>query len=290
MPKRIDIAVLITCHNRKLKTLACLNALFNQNKLRFNFEFEVFLVDDGSTDGTSEAVRIQFPEVNIIQGDGNLYWNKGMHLSWKTASAGRDFDYYLWLNDDTYLLKNAINQMLSYINSSEVIICGAIRSGIMKQVTYGGYKGDNLIIPNGTFQKIQYFNGNCVLIPKKVFTKVGNLDSWFRHGLGDFDYGLRAAKLEIQSYLSPCFVGICEVHEKLPVWKNSSYSLVVRLKSLYGPLSSCSPIDYFFFEKRHKGFFIAILKIFLTHFQVLMPSYYCNIKFYLLKNGSSKHT
>ncbi len=286
----ISIATLITCHNRKDKTLRCLNALFSQSGLNKNFEIKVFLVDDGCTDGTSQSVAELHPEVNIIEGNGDLYWNRGMHLAWETASAVKDFDYYLWLNDDTYLLKNAIIQMQGYMNSSEVIICGATRSGIMNQVTYGGYIGVNLMIPNDTFQHIHYFNGNCVLIPKNVFTKVGNLDSWFRHGLGDFDYGLRAAKLEVQSYLSPCFVGICEVHEKLPVWKNSSYSLVVRLKSLYGPLSACSPIDYFFFEKRHKGFFIAILKIFLTHFQVLMPSYYVNIKFNLLKNGSSKHT
>ena len=44
------IATLITCHNRKDKTLACLDALFS-NHLPDRVLLDVFLVDDGSTDG-----------------------------------------------------------------------------------------------------------------------------------------------------------------------------------------------------------------------------------------------
>ena len=72
-----------------------------------SFSIEVFLVDDCSTDGTSTALQIQYPSIKIIQGDGNLYWNRGMHLAWKTAAASKEFDYFLWLNDDTLLEKNA---------------------------------------------------------------------------------------------------------------------------------------------------------------------------------------
>ena len=69
------IAAIITCHNRKEKTLVCLKSLFQiiQN-------IDVFLTDDGSTDGTSEAVKKIYPQVNIIQGDGNLFWSRGMYI------------------------------------------------------------------------------------------------------------------------------------------------------------------------------------------------------------------
>ena len=83
------IAAIITCHNRKEKTLVCLKSLFQiiQN-------IDVFLTDDGSTDGTSEAVKKIYPQVNIIQGDGNLFWSRGMYIAWKEAVKG-GYDYYL---------------------------------------------------------------------------------------------------------------------------------------------------------------------------------------------------
>ena len=73
------IAALITCFNRKEKTILCLTNLFKQPLLN-NFELDVFLTDDGCTDGTAEAVGKMFPQVHIIKGDGNLFWNRGMYM------------------------------------------------------------------------------------------------------------------------------------------------------------------------------------------------------------------
>ena len=51
------IATLLTCHNRKEKTLKCLNSITAQHIPKQVGKIDVFLVDDGSTDGTSEAVK-----------------------------------------------------------------------------------------------------------------------------------------------------------------------------------------------------------------------------------------
>lgn len=93
--KPVKIAVLLTCFNRVLKTINCLEALYAQQGLNIRFVVEIFLVDDGSTDGTSEAVSNKFPEVIIIKGNGSLFWNKGMHLAWETASMRQKYDFYL---------------------------------------------------------------------------------------------------------------------------------------------------------------------------------------------------
>ena len=84
------IAVLLTCHNRKDKTLLCLKALYDQEGLNSDYLIEVFLVDDASTDGTAAAIKDKFPLVNIIQGNGYLFWNQGMRLAWKTATKTKD--------------------------------------------------------------------------------------------------------------------------------------------------------------------------------------------------------
>ena len=66
----------MTVHNRREKTLACLKLCYEQiESLRSEYAFSVYLTDDASTDGTAEAVSREYPDVNIIKGNGSLYWN-----------------------------------------------------------------------------------------------------------------------------------------------------------------------------------------------------------------------
>lgn len=267
-----SIAVLLTCHNRSDKTLTCLTNLYNCT-IPENHILEVFLVDDGSTDGTAEKIKIQFPAVTIIQGDGNLYWNRGMHLAWETASKTKDYDYYLWLNDDTFLREEAFQILLSQ-TFDNAIVCGTTQSKLTQEMTYGGFRKnpDRLIVPDGSFQESDYCNGNCVLIPKAVFQVLGNLDPVFHHAVGDFDYSLRARKRGIELYIAPRFIGFCESHSELPKWLTPSVSLRNRLKSLYSANSGCYPPQFFIFDKRHNGFFVACFHYFTIHLRAIVPS------------------
>ncbi|NGY37403.1 glycosyltransferase family 2 protein [Flavobacterium sp. XN-5] len=269
MPK---IAVLLTCHNRKEKTLQCLDALYAQQGLDADFNIEVFLVDDGSTDGTAEAIASQFPKVTIIAGDGNLYWNRGMHLAWQTAAATNDFDYYLWLNDDTFLEMNALEVLLSKTQRNS-IVCGTTKSSFASRVTYGGYSNSQkgLLVPNGKFQECDYFNGNCVLVSKAAYDIVGNLDPVFHHALGDFDYSLRAKKLGVTLYIGPDFIGACESHTELPKWRSPEVNVLKRIKSLYTATNGCYPPHFFVFDKRHNGLLVASFHFLTINLRALMP-------------------
>lgn len=71
------IAVLLTVFNRKEQTLLCLQRLQDQPSPE-EFKIVTYLTNDGCTDGTPEAVRREFPDVHIINGDGNLFWNRGI--------------------------------------------------------------------------------------------------------------------------------------------------------------------------------------------------------------------
>jgi GT2 family glycosyltransferase len=274
----MKIAVLITCHNRKEKTLQCLNLLFKQNGIKVVYEIEVYLVDDGCTDGTPDAVIQQFPQVNIIKGTGNLYWNRGMHLAWTTAANTKDYDYYLWLNDDTFLFENAILDLLSH-NNIAALVTGSTKSEKSQIFTYGGYNKRTPTIPNGQFQQCDYSNGNILLVSKLIFDKLGKNDPLFHHALGDFDYTSRAKKLGIEIISSPQWSGYCEKHIEKPKWVNNS-NVFIRLKNLNTPLSGCSPKELFIFEYRHNGLFLAIFHFLTTHFKCLFPKI-----FHLLKNN-----
>lgn len=266
------IAVLITCHNRKLKTLQCLNNLYAQQGISILFKFDVFIVDDGCTDNTATEIRNQLPDIKIIAGNGNLYWNRGMHLAWETAVATKEYDYYLWLNDDTFLYDNAINELLLKKTLDE-IVCGSTQSDTNNTATYGGYNNpsNKIVLPNGKFQNVDYCNGNFVLIPKAVFKIVGNLDPFFHHAIGDFDYTLRAKKLGVKLYVAPIYIGTCESHSSVPRWRSTSENLTNRLKFLYAPTSGCHPFQYFVFDKRHNGVLIAIFHFMSIHLRAIIP-------------------
>jgi GT2 family glycosyltransferase len=272
MTQRLNI--LITCHNRKDKTLKCLKALYNQTVRGFEFNFDVFLVDDGSSDGTSDAVKMQYPQVRIIEGNGYLYWNGGMRLAWHTASKENgSVDYYLWLNDDTYLNSNALQLFFESIREDDnLIYVGATRSVVNNEITYSGYdKSNNIIVPNSSFQLCHHFNGNFVIIPTSVFEKLGNLSPYFSHALGDIDYGLRASRSGVHAYLLPDSIGYCEAHDMLPLWKDPNEILLKRIRHLYSPLSGCSPKEMFYFKLNNYGLKDAILTMITLHVRLFFP-------------------
>lgn len=272
------IATLITCHNRKAKTLACLSALF-QNTLPDGYALDVFLVDDGSTDGTASAVREQYPAVNIVTGDGQLFWNRGMHLAWQFAAKARDYDFYLWLNDDTDMFPHALAYMLAAATATknEAVIVAPICSRVTGKTTYSGYQSngdfrqDIRIEPSSELVPLTYFGGNLVLIPRTVFDALGPLDPLFHHAIGDFDYGFRVKKAGFKSYLASEHLAYCETHDTLPKWCLPSVPLRQRWSTLYSPLGHSHPYYFFRYELRHFGLIVAMRHLLSINARMLFP-------------------
>jgi len=269
----INIAILITCHNRKEKTLNSLRSLYESN-ISDNISFDTFLVDDGSKDGTSVAIGNKFPDVNIIKGTGSLFWNRGMHLAWQTAISKKKYDFYIWLNDDTYIFKDSIEVLLesSFKKKNKCIICGTTLNSTLSDVTYGGKdKKGNLIVPNGKVQECYYINGNFVLVPYRVYSEVGILDPIFPHAIGDYEYGLRSLKKGIKSYIPSKAIGVCEKNSSPPRWCLPEVPFLERIKNLYSPLGNSHPYYFFIYEFRHKGLFIALKHLISIHIRLAFP-------------------
>lgn len=275
----ISIAILLTCHNRKDKTIHCLAALYDQIGITDAYSIEVFLVDDASTDGTADVIKINFPEVNIIAGNGNLFWNRGMHLAWETAAATKDFDYYLWLNDDTILDPTSLLELIkthaiaTSFEQREVIITAACRSDINNDIfSYGGRNEEGSVIPNGTLQSCKYINGNCVLVPKAVYKILGNLSEDYTHGIGDFDYGLRALQIGFKCFTTKDYIATCEPNSEIAGWCNPNLSLLKRWSLFHSP-KGLNIREYNFFRKRFWGkkwIFFTVK----AYFKMLFPRFY----------------
>ena len=255
------IAVLLTVHNRRPTTLACLRTLFAQ-PLPVDHELIVYLVDDGSTDGTTAAVNAAFPEIQVIPGDGNLFWCNGMRLAWQHA-AQTNPDFYLWLNDDTTMLPGAILQLLEshqqacQLGTDAVIVVGACRDPLTGKRSYGGKirPGPHPLIlrdlePTGQISACNTFQGNCILVSNQVYQRVGIMDT-FHHGFGDIDYGLRASAAGCAIYMTPQFIAECEANPVPSYWYKGP-GRRVRWR-LLNSRKGMPPADWYKFARRHCG-------------------------------------
>ena len=253
----INVAVLLTVYNRRVKTLSCLKALFEQVDLPNNVQIKVLLVDDNSQDDTSAAIAKYYPQVLVLQGGGNLYWSGGMRLAFGEALK-EGFDYYLWLNDDTMLYPTSLAKLLeiSHYLKDQPIIAASIKDPERGQLIYGGVKRMHhwrplkftLIPPGEKPIPVETMNGNCVLIPDSTAQRVGNLDKAFTHGMGDFDYGLRAHKLGYQVYLSPGYYGECQQNHAI----DTHDPFFERWKKLLSP-RGLPPREWAVFARRYAG-------------------------------------
>lgn len=262
------VAVIITVYNRKETTLKCLNSLNLLLKSNTWLSGDIFMTDDGSTDGTSDAVLESYPNVHVIQGNGNLYWAGGMNKAWNAACSHGDYDYYIWLNDDAVLYKNAFDLIFEPINyyGDQVIVSGAFKDA-KGFPSYGGRdKNKKILTPNGTFQPIFYMNGNLTLIPSAVEKLLGHLDELFIHIGGDWDYGLRAKSMGIKVVLTKDYVGMTNRHDGNEFKGN----LRDRIKQLYS--KKHNPFRIWRFYMRHFGLRSALSEFIKQHVLFLFPN------------------
>lgn len=254
----MHIAVIITCHNRKEKTLHCLTNLFEAKKAYGHNEVRlaVFLTDDGCTDGTAEAVDQLFDrhEIHIIKGDGSLYWAGGMRAAWREALKEKErWDYYLLVNDDTYTFDNLFTEMIeAHRYCLRTFKRPGLYSGVTcaqgqpNVITYGGDREDRLcrlhrVMPNGQPQLVDEANANLLLVPAMIVDEIGIFYEGYVHGSADYDYSRLARRNNIPVLITAHTCGECEYdHDSMrqEAKKLFSMNLSERRRYLNSPLHS----------------------------------------------------
>ncbi|MEP3209502.1 MAG: glycosyltransferase family 2 protein [Maribacter sp.] len=290
------IAVLLTCFNRKEKTLKALACVHSAHeKVKNLASIHIYLTDDGSTDGTGEAVKSRYQEVHVLQGNGELYWAGGMRNSWKEALKG-NYDFYLLLNDDTDTYESFFKELLEthayclQTFKQAGIYVGSTIDGITNKISYGGNVFTNRflgkyikVVPNEeTPQECELGNANIQLVHKDVVKKVGVLSEGFYHGLADFDYTLKAKRAGIPVLVTPNILGVCTNDHNDPFETLHHLSLKERVKKLYNPigLDFRSNLQYM-----KRNFIYRLPLVFLTGWiKVLFPKFYYN-KLYKTRLG-----
>lgn len=280
------IAALYTCFNRKDKTRSALVSLkaASENYMKTgDLEMDIYLTDDGSTDGTADMVKTLDPNIRVVQGTGSLFWAEGMRWAWKEALKG-NYDGYLLLNDDTTVFIELFFELFnahSYCKSElkkEGIYVGATRNN-NGDLTYSGsiilnkfLATQRRLAPNGTFQVCDLGNANIMMVPRAVVDKIGILSPGYAHGKADYDYTLMAKRKNIPTLVSSIYLGQCE-NDHVDFYKDfSRISIAERKKVLYKPTA----IDFASQLKFNRKFFPLRYPFvwFFGYFKVYFPRIY----------------
>ena len=240
---KVSIWAILTSHNRRDTTLRCLRSLAAQTGVEWSLD-QVLLVDDGSADGTADAVREEFPEVIISkQESGDLLWAGGMAIGAKLAienGAGS-----LWMvNDDVEFDPDALARMLQTRDSwsagegTTPWVIGSTRSSIDDTTTYGGWSRAGRVvirvhlIPAPTEATLCATTSfNSIVIPVDQFRTLGGFDRRFPHLRADHDLGYRATKNGYQLVVIPGTVGRCESNSP-SVWQRPPEPLGQRVRDV----------------------------------------------------------
>lgn len=286
--KEKKIAVLLTFHNRKSKTLSCLQTFFAADKPD-NYLFDIYVVDDGSTDGTSEEIEKLYPSIRIIKGDGNLFWAGGMRLAWITALNDNKYHAFLLLNDDVLLYKDFISKLiatdafaLEEDKRTGIYSCATI-DDTTKEFSYGAYNVTknflkmriHPVIPTNVPQPCQLTNANILWVSKETVDAIGILDEKYTHAIADFDYSLRAVKKGIPVYLTPDFGGVC-VNDHTAAQRMMDAPLKERIAFLKSP-KGLSYTEYLHYIRRHFLLFLPI-EFATLWLRVLTPKLWAKFK------------
>lgn len=107
-----DLSIIIVSWNVKDKLKDNLNALFKSHD---NTWFEVFVVDNNSSDGTALMIKQEFPQVKMIANQENLGFAKACNQGIKQAQG----DFILLLNPDMKVFPDALGKMVEWMKQNK---------------------------------------------------------------------------------------------------------------------------------------------------------------------------
>ena len=196
-----DTYIVIPVHNRKATTLNCLSHLKNNGDLD---NYQVVIVDDGSTDGTAEAIKATYLDITVLPGDGDLWWTGGIALGMEYAHA-QGAKFIIWLNDDCLPEPGTLDGLISYIRvkpstlAAPTCYVGSL-DGAHQHNGFQGRTGCNA--KTGEILEVNGMSGWCVAMPASVIDQVGLPNTKrFPHYSGDDIYTLQVTKAGYHAYL-----------------------------------------------------------------------------------------
>jgi len=220
----LDLTVIIPNYNTRELLHQCLQSIYENTR---GIDFEVFCVDDNSSDGSADMVEAIFPQVILVRNRTGQYYAKNNNRGLRESKAR----YACLLNSDTKLLGNTFLQLVDFMDEHpEAAACGptllnpdmTIQSCI-RRFAGGGtmvMQGLNMhkLFPNGKVAR-EYYSINfdygkeqvvdsigttAFVIRRSTWEQAGMLDERFPHFQVDLAYNLMLKCAGLKVFYTPC--------------------------------------------------------------------------------------
>ena len=210
----ISVAIVTPVHNRRDITGQCLRSL---SRIKSDgLDVHVIVVDDGSTDGTSEAVSREFPDVEIIEAGGNLWFTEGTNVGVRQALES-DPKYILMMNDDQVFDDKFLEYLVETAEANPRSVVGPLlllwdqphkifQIAPVWNTWLGGwqhwYQQTIWSVPDRPFE-VDLIVGNCVLVPTEAIRECGLMNSKRYPNFGDAEYTPRLKRAGWRLVIDP---------------------------------------------------------------------------------------
>ncbi len=195
--------ILLPVHNRREITARFVEALSRQTWR----DFRLILIDDGSTDGTADAVKRLWPGVEVITGDGNWWWagclDQGCRHLLRTGVA--DDDILLLINDDVVIGPKFLEQALEEFKGTRDTLLLARQVDGLTGVDIdngGGVRADLhhlRFAAAGSPEEINCLPTRGLFLRWRDMRRAGGFrPQWLPHYLSDYEFTLRARRQGLQ--------------------------------------------------------------------------------------------
>ena len=291
-------AAVIPTHNRKNYLKRLLEQL--EGQVGHDGDLFIVVVVDGSTDGTLEMLKTQFPDIAVVRGDGNWWWTKSVNEGIKCAIS-HDADSILLMNDDTEIDPPYVSTLLKASRQQPDAIIGSLNlskekpykiyfSGVKKIVWWKAksvryHRAFERYNKNLTgLHKSVILVGRGTFIPVSLFEKIGFFDEKaFPQYKADLDFILTANENNIKTFIS--WDSIVYSHLEL-TGKGSTYThqgFFEFLGSFFKQNTYINLKHSFRYYKKHCPIFLLPLSFFVDKLRLIYSFLMKRKKGYLIK-------
>ncbi len=242
------VYILIPVHNRREVTVHCLKHLQQQGILN---QYQVVVIDDGSTDGTADAIARYYSQVKILRGSGDLWWTGAIVHGMKYAMS-QDAEYIIWLNDDTLPNDGAIEMLVAACQKNLKVIASAqcYEDNSLTHPTYGAQIKKFLDIKlkptkRNQIQTCDALSGNLICFSSDLIRSIGYpAADRVPHYQADIVYTYQGKKSGFIPTVLGDSIAICEMG---PGWINSPLAIRKHWKKMNSPKSDLYPSAYWYY-------------------------------------------
>ena len=258
------LSIIIVNYDTRDVTLDCLQSVYN-NASRFTIE--VIVIDNGSSDGSADAIPERFPDVRLIRNMGNRYFSPAVNQGLKISRG----HYILLLNSDTKVLPGTLDTMINWLEKHpNVGACGGqqlgvpympcwhehrltdmllscepwayLRSRFSASVKESGYSWDK---PH--LEGVEVISDGFILIRARALSDIGTfLDE---HILLYFTEDDLSSRLRAAGWTLDCLADAKVVH----LWQHTSKrTSPLKIKKIY-------QTDAIWYARKHLGYVVSIL-------------------------------